>query len=154
MDTRDALFAELAAAGLPQPLVLHARADAIPAVPGAYVLLLGLAQEIELDMARFAGVRLAPGDYLYAGSARGPGGLRARIARHLRPDKKLHWHIDRLAARATVAALAFPGAAECGLVAMLAERPGFSAPVPGFGSSDCRTCASHLWQWAGGGTRR
>ena len=43
---------------------------------------------------------LAPGCYVYAGSARGPGGIRARVRRHLRPDKTPHWHIDQVTAYA------------------------------------------------------
>ncbi|MEB3764646.1 MAG: GIY-YIG nuclease family protein [Desulfurococcales archaeon] len=37
---------------------------------------------------------------IYVGSAMGPGGLRARIRRHLtRSGKKLYWHIDYLTSR-------------------------------------------------------
>jgi len=39
---------------------------------------------------------LLPGYYIYIGSAFGPGGVRARMLRHLRADKPKHWHIDYL----------------------------------------------------------
>ncbi|MDT7888702.1 MAG: GIY-YIG nuclease family protein [Desulfurococcales archaeon] len=35
-----------------------------------------------------------PGLYGYIGSARGYGGLRARVSRHIRRDKERWWHID------------------------------------------------------------
>ena len=92
--------------------------------------------------------RLEPGGYLYCGSAKGPGGLKARIARHLRTDKKPHWHVDRLTAAALkVTAWAYVGGDECALVRALAPLP---HPIPGFGSSDCPTCPSHLLAWPEG----
>ncbi|SDH56387.1 GIY-YIG nuclease family protein [Roseospirillum parvum] len=102
---------------------------------GAYVLRLGVGP----------GVWLAPGVYWYAGSAYGPGGLRARLGRHLRRDKAIRWHVDRLTVEPAVEVgfLAFPGAGECALVAALLAA-GATVPVPGFGSSDCRICPSHL----------
>ncbi|MDC7789088.1 GIY-YIG nuclease family protein [Rhodoplanes sp. TEM] len=96
---------------------------------------------------RLAGT-LAPGRYLYCGSARGPGGLRARIARHLRRRKTLRWHVDRLTTRGTVIAVwAVPDGDECALAGALAGLP---VPIPGFGASDCRRCPSHLFAWPDG----
>lgn len=41
--------------------------------------------------------------------------------------------------------MAFPGQSECALLARLLEiDEGVSVPVPGFGSTDCRRCPSHL----------
>jgi Uri superfamily endonuclease len=34
------------------------------------------------------------GYYVYIGSAFGPGGLQARVRRHLKAVSCLHWHID------------------------------------------------------------
>ena len=97
---------------------------------------------------------LPPGLYLYAGSAWGPGGIRARVGRHLRHPKSRVWHIDRLTEAAPVDdVIAFPGARECAIVAALpgarecaivAALPGARVPVPRFGASDCRRCESHL----------
>lgn len=113
-------------------------------LPGAYVLLLRIDTPAPLPE-RFGGALLPPGLYAYCGSARGPGGLRARLSRHFRRDKTKRWHIDWLTTMATeIAALAVPGGDECTLRAALARLPGTSHPVPGFGSSDCRDCPSHL----------
>lgn len=115
-----------------------------PATPGAYVLLV----ETEAPLAVRTGgcaATLAPGRYLYCGSANGPGGLRARLARHMRQGKKRHWHIDQLTeAGAVLGAWAAPGGNECALVAELAHLP---VPLEGFGSSDCPRCRSHLLHW-------
>lgn len=119
----------------------------LPIEHGAYVL------AIRLDAACAVRGRggdrvLPPGRYLYCGSAYGPGGLRARIARHLRRRKPIRWHVDRITRGGAVFAVwAVPGGHECDLVAALA---GFPTPVPGFGSSDCRHCVSHLLAWPKG----
>ncbi len=117
---------------------------AIPAGPGAYVLSIRLDAALALDMPAFAGATLAPGTYAYCGSAYGPGGLAARIARHMRKSKPAHWHIDRLTALGRIVAVGVaPRGRECDLVDLLLAR-GAAVPVPGFGSSDCRRCAAHL----------
>ena len=88
---------------------------------------------------------LPAGQYLYAGSAWGPGGIRARLGRHQRPGNKRHWHIDHLIAVGTIeTTIAFPGARECEIVAFSLAAGAAGVPVPGFGASDCRICPSHL----------
>lgn len=120
-------------------------ANDLAAEPGAYALLLQLNVSVPLTIRTFSCRTVPAGCYAYLGSARGPGGLRARIARHLRGDKKPHWHIDRLTAAATeIHVYPVPGGNECALVCTLMEAGCFRHPIPGFGSSDCRTCTSHL----------
>lgn len=114
---------------------------------GAYLLLLSSPSAIPFTFKKKQHC-LAPGWYLYAGSARGPGGVSARVARHMRHDKKPHWHIDAITTmRPPIAALCYPNGLECDLVGALCDQGGFSFPVPGFGSTDCRTCSSHLLAW-------
>ena len=124
--------------------------EALPGETGAYALTFRLDDPVELPIATLHNPVLAAGDYVYAGSAFGPGGIRARVTRHLRADKKPHWHIDHLSARAEcIDVRTYPGGRECALVAdMLAA--GGDVPVPGFGSSDCRDCAAHLVRLAAG----
>ena len=115
----------------------------LPCEPGAYVLMIGLDAPVK---GRFAGrdFTLPAGRYAYCGSANGPGGIAARVSRHFRRDKKPHWHVDQLTMAATeIAARAYPGASECTLAEGLLKA-GASAPLPGFGSSDCRQCTAHL----------
>ena len=112
--------------------------------PGAYLLVLALDRRLDLAIGGRP-ASLAPGLYAYCGSAYGPGGLAARLARHLRLGKKPHWHVDRLtAAGRVVAVYAQPGGSECALLAALRALPGTGIPLPGFGSSDCRRCPAHL----------
>jgi Uri superfamily endonuclease len=71
--------------------------------------------------------------------------IRSRVRRHFRPSKKAHWHIDRLTVKAVeMAALAVPGGHECELVRRLLRPRLFEVAIPGFGSTDCRYCESHL----------
>lgn len=120
---------------------------------GAYLLLIRLPAPLVVGIPTLPPATLAPGHYVYCGSARGPGGIRARLARHFRPDKRPHWHIDRLTmAGAAMQAVAVPGGNECDLAARLLATPfgecgRFAHPVPGFGASDCRRCVSHLLKW-------
>jgi Uri superfamily endonuclease len=143
---------------LPQPLIDDlcnaglAGSDPLsaefPNGSGAYLLLIGLDRPVVLSIPRFSGVTVAPGWYAYAGNANGPGGLRARVARHLRRNKRVHWHVDHLTGDASVAALCFAGWDECRLVERLTLASAFSITVPGFGSTDCHHCESHLVCWA------
>lgn len=120
----------------------------LPARPGAYLLVCRLAAPLEALPARFADHRLAPGWYVYAGSANGPGGIAARLGRHLTGTGKKRWHIDALTGTgAARAGFAYPGANECDLVGGLFASGAFTQPLNGFGSSDCRQCASHLLFW-------
>jgi Uri superfamily endonuclease len=116
-----------------------------PAAPGAYILLLRLDTTIYPEIPRFPNAVLTPGWYVYAGSANGPGGLRARINRHLRKGKSRHWHIDHVSeAAAEIMVHAQTGGQECALLDDFQRQHECDIPIPGFGSSDCRTCISHL----------
>ena len=115
-----------------------------PRAGGAYVLAVRLAAPLTLDLPRLGSPVLPPGLYAYCGSARGPSGLAARIARHLRPDKACRWHIDHLTAVAAATHVFWQvDGDECKLVNCLSAA-GASVPLPGFGSSDCRVCPAHL----------
>ncbi len=109
------------------------------------MLILDVERALPLRVATLPRIHLPPGRYAYVGSAKGAGGIRARVRRHLRVDKKLRWHVDHLTAVARVVEIAaHPGADECDIVDALVARRRARMPVAGFGSSDCRRCASHL----------
>jgi Uri superfamily endonuclease len=113
--------------------------------PGAYVLLIRLEDEFEGQVGRLGDIALSAGEYLYFGSARGPGGMAARIKRHIRSDKKPHWHVDRLTlAGRVVEFLAVPNGHECELREKAMAHISLVVRVKGFGSSDCRRCPAHL----------
>jgi Uri superfamily endonuclease len=127
-----------------------------PKNSGEYILELYLAQPATLQVGRLGKFTFPAGVYLYFGSACGPGGLQARLSRHLLPTstRRLHWHIDYLRAAAELRAAGYLAIScqelaarrlECLWSQAAASLPGSRAPVPGFGASDCRSrCPAHL----------
>ena len=120
-----------------RPLRKHVRSDSVR------ILIVGAAGTFPLRA----------GDYVYVGSARGRGGLAARVGRHLKPaaEKRPRWHIDRLTAIATpIAVIAAPHSPlerlECAWATLLGQQAGVVRPIYRFGSSDC-ACAGHLFRW-------
>jgi len=110
-------------------------------VPGVYQLVIRLRRPAVITVGALGCFRFPAGWYVYSGSAK--NGLVQRIRRHLRQDKRKHWHIDYLlAATDRVEAFVLPGSAvsECELHGQL---QGCQVLVPGFGASDC-DCESHL----------
>lgn len=146
----DDLLSAIGDAGLPPESFGPEEADRISDAKGAYALLLRLDASVEIPLRRTEPFNLSPGWFVYCGSAKGPGGLRARLRRHFRRDKAFHWHVDRLTGVATEAvAVPVPGGDECALVAALLKSRHFDIAAAGFGSSDCRQCDSHLLRYRG-----
>lgn len=124
--------------------IWRARDDNLETASGSYLLCFVLDRDVTVAIRKHPWHFVA-GSYVYCGSARGPGGLKARLARHFRDTKKTHWHIDHLTIAAfAIGAFVFTDVTECTLCRALLARPEFAVPVPGFGSSDCRSCSSHL----------
>jgi len=123
----------------------------VPDRPGTYVLILRLPRSaVDIRVGRLGCFRFWAGWYAYVGSARGPGGLAARLARHLRPLKTMHWHIDYLRAQAQPVEIWYATGMqrrECAWAFALSGLPGASVPVSRFGASDCR-CPAHLIYFA------
>lgn len=118
--------------------------DRAPNGPGAYTLVLRLGSPVPFKRGRDRHI-LSPGWYVYSGSARGPGGIRARLRRHFRRDKSIHWHVDQLTTVAEqITALAIENGSECEIVDRLIRSKLFTPAVRGFGSSDCSRCTAHL----------
>ena len=111
---------------------------------GTYALLIRLGVGVCLRVGKLGIHNLPPGYYVYVGSAL--GGLSNRLRRHLRPEKRLYWHIDYLLSQAAVAQIWYsigPGRLECKWNAIMRNLPGAKPSILGFGSSDCR-CSSHI----------
>jgi Uri superfamily endonuclease len=111
---------------------------------GSYALVLRVPSRRKIPVGKLGLVEFPRGHYIYFGSAL--GGLKARVDRHLRQEKKLHWHADYLSAEVPweyAWQLADGQNWECVWAATAAETGGVESPVPGFGCSDCR-CKSHL----------
>lgn len=99
-----------------------------------------------MEVGALGTVELARGRHAYAGSALGPGGVRARLRRHLREEAPRHWHVDHLRrlARPDAAWWVHAGVRlECRWAAAAAGLEGARRSVAGFGASDCG-CDGHL----------
>ena len=66
-----------------------------------YQLLINVSQPLRCVIGRLSELDFPAGLYVYTGSAK--RNLDARVARHIRRDKPLHWHIDYLLAAPGVA---------------------------------------------------
>lgn len=128
------------------PLRAQVPISRLPRLAATYVLILRLPRALAITVGRLGRFEFPAGWYCYAGSARGPGGLNARISRHRRATKALHWHVDYLRAAAELVEIWYTLGArklECAWARTLANLPGASLPVSRFGASDCH-CPAHL----------
>jgi Uri superfamily endonuclease len=124
--------------------------EGLPALgKGTYILILQLKRNWRIKIGRRKGsspILFRAGYYAYVGSALGPGGLRSRIKRHLRTDKKCVWHIDYLRKVAEpVEAWICSGERkmEREWADALIQMEG-SQPVEGFGNTDDKRSRTHL----------
>lgn len=119
---------------------------------GTYVLAISLGEPFAREVGSLGTVSLKKGQYCYVGSAM--NGLDQRIERHLRRNKSIRWHIDRLTSfEYNVKAYeSYPDSIpECRL-ASIAESCGMEPAVKGFGCSDCK-CQTHLFRANGDSMR-
>ena len=120
---------------------------------GIYVFALANAQPRDIVVGRLGSFRFDRGLYLYVGSARGPGGLKARLRHHWQAAPSPRWHLDYLRARTRPAAawIGLDGRQrECAWAARLGDERSLTAGPGGFGASDCR-CPTHLFFCADAG---
>jgi len=109
---------------------------------GIYVILSELKGQHDIHVGKKNRYIFKKGFYGYVGSAL--VSLENRLARHIRSEKKLHWHIDYLLQKATVRAVIYAETTkkkECVIALALDHR---LPSIEGFGCSDCH-CDSHLF---------
>jgi Uri superfamily endonuclease len=116
---------------------------------GSYVLVLKLKRPCRIKAGNLSQREFLPGIYFYIGRAKRH--LRGRLARHLRAEKKLFWHIDYFLRKAHIkevwCRLGFFN--ECQIASdIIAACRESCFPIPGFGASDCH-CSSHLIHFSG-----
>jgi Uri superfamily endonuclease len=120
----------------------------LPTIPGSYAVSFMLLEPVKISIGRLGWFDFPAGDYIYLGSAQGPGGLRSRLGHHLRSVKATHWHIDYLRPYLEIRAIGYLTGndnLECAWSQTLANLPAARLPAPGFGASDCvRGCPAHL----------
>jgi Uri superfamily endonuclease len=117
--------------------------------PGTYALILVSSTEQPVQVGKLGRLIVRPGFYVYVGSAFGPGGLGARVARHGREQKRLRWHIDYLRVAAAPREVWYtldPVPVECRWAEAFRQMPRSSMPMDGFGASDC-SCRTHLFHF-------
>lgn len=118
---------------------------------GTYILIVRLDRRCEITIGKKGTFVFSAGNYAYVGSAFGPGGLRARINHHLKKSASPRWHMDYLrnaAAPVQVWTSNDSQKLEHRWAAVLSRSIRTTAPVPGFGSTDC-SCYSHLFRLTG-----
>ncbi len=116
---------------------------------GTYAIVLQLIRTTTMAVGKLGPVSFNTGYYMYIGSAFGPGGLAARIGRHLKPSKKCHWHIDYLRRIAEIREIWYtlhPAKVECRWTRLLKQTRTARVVCPAFGSSDCG-CDTHLFHF-------
>ncbi|PNX47417.1 MAG: endonuclease [Thermoplasmata archaeon M11B2D] len=109
---------------------------------GAYLVVMKLDKDTLIQIGKRKVLGFTKGYYVYVGSAL--QGLNQRIRRHLRYEKKTHWHIDYLRPYTEVVAIFYKEnivKEECTIAQALQE---YFGSIPGFGCSDC-SCESHLF---------
>ncbi len=109
---------------------------------GSYVLLIKLKYDTKINIGKLGKFDFKKGHYIYVGSAL--NGLGSRIQRHLRKEKKLHWHIDYFLTKADAIEIFYKEGKdkeECKIAGFFEEN---FLKIPGFGCSDC-LCKSHLF---------
>jgi Uri superfamily endonuclease len=119
----------------------------IPTDKGTYAIYLQLTKSKTITIGKLGQFNFPRGPYIYVGSAFGPGGLQSRLERHIRGSITFHWHIDYLREEAEVNGFLYlinKRNYECRWVQALDELSDTLVPAPGFGSSDCHRCRSHL----------
>lgn len=114
---------------------------------GSYLLVLHVPRVVSVQVGALGRIRFPAGFYVYVGSAM--AGLSARLARHRRRRKKMHWHIDWLVSVARIVdavPIRSSERLECDIARAVAGLA--RDRLSGFGSSDC-SCESHLFRMPG-----
>ena len=114
--------------------------------PGTYALLLHAEETQSIEVGALGMMTVRPGWYVYVGSAFGPGGLQARVQRHVRGDGALHWHVDYLRTVTSLPSVWYTHddeRRECTWATLLRKASSSPVPMEGFGASDC-DCPAHL----------
>ncbi|MCJ7557740.1 MAG: GIY-YIG nuclease family protein [Gammaproteobacteria bacterium] len=119
----------------------------LPTCRGSYVLALSAVAARSVHAGALGERLLEAGVYLYVGSAFGPGGIKARLSRHLLGAQTLRWHVDYLRAHMLPVAAWYQPQTEPMehlWAQVLGAGRGITVAWPGFGASDCR-CNTHLF---------
>lgn len=115
--------------------------------PGTYALVMRCSSDQQVEVGKVGRFHVRPGFHVYVGSAFGPGGLKARIAHHMKISARPHWHIDYLRSILLLNEAWYTYVAERAehqWADTFSSLKGATIPMTGFGASDC-SCISHLF---------
>ncbi|SVD05139.1 uncharacterized protein METZ01_LOCUS357993, partial [marine metagenome] len=111
--------------------------------PGTYAVVMRLETPLSVNIGKLGMTSFESGHLCYIGSAM--NGLKARVSRHLRSNKRMHWHIDYLLTHAHIVDVFWSNCRERLECSVAREISIQGLPsIKGFGSSDC-SCPSHLF---------
>lgn len=108
-----------------------------------YILILQLKRDLSINIGCFGLINFKKGYYIYTGSAR--RNVNLRVERHLKKEKKLHWHIDYLTNNKSFEiklVYLIENYEECEISKIFYQNNFIF--IERFGSSDCK-CKSHLF---------
>ncbi|WP_298521915.1 DUF123 domain-containing protein [uncultured Methanobrevibacter sp.] len=108
---------------------------------GCYCLVIQVDDAKEIRVGKLGKIKFKSGYYVYVGSAM--NSLEARLNRHLKSTKKLHWHVDYLLKHSEITSIIYNEnrKVECEISQYLCTK---TSNIEGFGCSDC-DCESHLY---------
>ena len=109
---------------------------------GSYILIIELLEEQIITIGSQKAIYFPRGYYAYVGSAMGR--FKPRLSYHLKGNKKPHWHIDYLLAKAFITDIILCETRERSECTIAQALKGQFDIIPGFGASDCK-CNSHLF---------
>ncbi|MCB2146901.1 MAG: GIY-YIG nuclease family protein [Deltaproteobacteria bacterium] len=113
---------------------------------GTYALVFKCGTPFRAVAGRLGPISLTTGYWVYVGSAFGPGGLHSRLAHHLKPSTRPHWHLDYIKHALhpiEIWVTADEVKREHDWAGKISTLKGATRPIEGFGASDCQ-CLSHL----------
>ena len=119
----------------------------IPKNCGSYCIIFKLEKPIQRQIGKLGFFSFVPGFYYYFGSAKGSGGLKARMLRHIVGGKKTHWHLDYLRPDLIFCRAYYTNQInlECEWCQTVLNQNRFEVPINGFGATDCTSsCSGHL----------
>lgn len=119
----------------------------LKAESGTYALILRCPSERSIEVGKLGRLNIRKGYYIYIGSAFGPGGVLARVGRHLRIEKAHRWHIDYLRPAVSLTEVWYshdPRRREIAWAGLFLKGWCDAVPIPGFGAGDSRL-ESHLF---------
>ena len=109
---------------------------------GSYVLVIKNEEDQKIRIGKLGEIFFKKDFYCYIGSAL--NGLEQRINRHLRKNKKMHWHIDYFLNKTKITDVFIKESKnkeECKIANVFNKK---LKSIADFGCSDC-SCSSHLF---------